>query len=315
MVKDFLFFNHSWVPNSSYIFKSFEKCGYSCDYVDEKNILDFVVENEYRVVVLYLSIDWTIPIINNILETHCKNSFIIQHDDTDSEHVQRFYSKAPHLVMQRELTEGTINPYDCPVFPNHFAIHSVYDENLQQGEKQFDAIFLGTPSNPRRESFIRKIINLSEGSLSNLRWFIRYHPIRTPHEYLYVVNKTKIGLNYPGNSYDSWRIWELASAKVCTIQPELKLSSTKEGYMPYNEYIRIADDHSDLEEKIIEQLENNKYKEIAQLAYDAYNKYHTPEKCFEKYHEIVCEYAPIVPRKVVSYSAKELYEEYRRNPI
>jgi len=315
MIKDFLFFNHSWVPNSTYIFKCFEKCGYSCDYVDEKNILNFVVENEYKVVVLYLSIDWTVPIINSILEKYCKNSFIIQHDDTDNEQVQRYYSVSPHLIMQRELTDNTHNPYDCPIYPNHFAIPSVYDEKLQSSEKQYDVIFLGTPSNPRRESFIKKIVNLSEGKLSHLRWFIRYQPARTPTEYLYVVNKTKIGLNYPGNSYDSWRIWELASAKVCTIQPQLKLNSTKEGHMPYDEYIRINDDHSDLEERIIEQLQNDRYKEIAQRSFDDYYENHTPEKCFEKYHEIVCKYAPIERKDIIPYSATEIYEEYRKNPI
>jgi len=315
MIKDFLFFNHSWVPNSSYIFKSFEKCGYTCDFVDEKNITDFVIKNEYKVVVLYLSIDWTIPIINDILEKYCKNSFIIQHDDTDNEHVQRYYNRSPDLIMQRELTSDTVNPYDCPIYPNHFAIHSVYDEQLQSEEKQFDIIFLGTPSNSRRQSFINKIVDLSQNKLSHLKWFIRYHPVRTPKEYLYVVNKTKIGLNYPGNSYDSWRIWELASANVCTIQPELKLDSVKKDHMPYDEYIRINNDHSDLEDKIVYHLENDLYKNIAKKSYDVYHKNHTPEKCFEKYHEIVCRYAPISPRKNVPYSAFEIYEEYRRNPV
>jgi hypothetical protein len=315
MIKDFLFFNHSWVPNSSYIFKCFEKCGYTCDFVDERNIIDFVVENEYKVVVLYLSIGWTVPIINDILEKYCKNSFIIQHDDTDNEHVQRYYNRSPDLIMQRELTSDTVNPYNCPIYPNHFAIPSVYDEKLQSENKQFDVIFLGTPSNPRRQSFINRIVDLSQNKLSHLRWFIRYQPVRTPQEYLYVVNKTKIGLNYPGNSYDSWRIWELASAKVCTIQPELKLHSVKSDFMPYDEYICINIDHSDLEEKIIYQLENDRYKDIAQKSYDAYYQNHTPEKCFEKYHEIVCKYAPISPKNIVPYSANEIYEEYRKNPV
>lgn len=315
MIKDFLFFDHSWVPNSKYIFRCFEKCGYSCDYVDETNIRDFVVENEYRVVVLYLSIGWTVPIINDIVQKYCKNSFIIQHDDTDNEHVQRYYGFSPNLIMQRELTDNTVNPYDCPIYPHHFPIHSVYDEVLQRQEKQFDVMFMGTPSNPRRQSFINKIIDLSENKLSHLRWFIRYQPARTPYEYLYVVNKTKIGVNYPGNSYDSWRIWELASAKVCTIQPELQMNSIKKDHMPYDEYIRIQMDHSDLEEKILEQLENDTYKEIAERSFIEYNKNHTPEKCFEKYHDIVCQYAPITPRKVIPYSAFDVYDEYRRNPV
>lgn len=315
MIKDFLFFNHSWVPNSTYIFKCFEKCGYTCDYIDEKNIKDFLIKDEYRVVVLYLGIPWTLPYIHNILEKHCKNSFIIQHDDTDYEHVQKYYEVIPNLIMHREVTDNTTNPYDCPLYPNHFAIPSMYNEELQSTEKEFDVMFLGTPTNLRRENFIKRVINLSEGKLSHLKWYVRYSPVRTPGEYMHVINKTKIGLNYPGNSYDSWRTWELASAKVCTIQPQLKTKSTQSCHMPYDEYIRIRDDHIDLEEKIIEQLEDNKYKEMGQLSYDSYNKYHTPEKCFEKYHEIVCKYAPIKKRDVVPYSAFEIYEEWRKNPI
>jgi hypothetical protein len=314
MIKDFLFFNHSWVPNSTYIFKCFEKCGYSCDYVDEKNITNFVMENEYRVVVLYLSIPWTLPYISYILDNYCKNSFIIQHDDTDNVHVQKYYNISPDLIMQRELTDDTINPYNCPVYPHHFPIPSMYDESLQSEEKEFDIMFLGTPSNPKRISFIDRIVDLSQDRLSHLRWFVRYQPTRNPAEYLYVINKSKIGLNYPGNSFDSWRTWELASAKVCTIQPKLRTNSIKKSHMPYDEYITIKDDHSDLEEKIVEQLENDKYKEIAQISYDAYNKSHTPEKCFEKYHDIVCKYAPIEKKSIVPYSALEIYKEWRKNP-
>jgi len=57
--------------------------------------------------------------------------------------------------------------------------------------------------------------------------------------------------------------------------------------MPFYDYIVMQDDFQDLEEKIISTLENNKYKEIAELAYIDYNKNHTPEKCFEKYLSIV----------------------------
>ena len=195
MIKDFLFFNHSWVPNSTYIFKCFEKCGYTCDYIDEKNIKDFVIKDEYRVVVLYLGIPWTLPYIHNILEKHCKNSFIIQHDDTDYERVQKYYEVIPNLIMHREVTDNTTNPYDCPLYPNHFAIPSMYNEELQSTEKEFDVMFLGTPTNLRRENFIKRVINLSEGKLSHLKWYVRYSPVRTPGEYMHVINKTKIGLS------------------------------------------------------------------------------------------------------------------------
>tara|TARA_Y100000389_G_C17457466_1_gene519160 strand:- start:196 stop:1149 length:954 start_codon:yes stop_codon:yes gene_type:complete len=315
-MKDFLFFNHSWVANSSYIFKSFEQCGYTCDYVTEKNINEFELKSKYRIVIVYLHSHPWVNIVNQLLNHKLlQDSFVVQHDDTDFEHVQRYYSREPDLIMQRELTSDTINCYNSHVYPHHFPVASIYDEDLQKQDKEFDVMFMGTPSNPRRESFIRKIIELSENKLSHLKWFIRYQPSRTPEDFIYVANKSKIGLNYPGNSWDSLRIWELASSKICTIQPKLKMNSVKKSHMPYDEYVVFDMNLSDLEETIVDQLDNEKYKIMAEKSFTAFNERHSAEKCFEKYHEIVSKHAPITTKKVIPYSPNCIFGEWRKSLI
>lgn len=298
MTKDFLFFNYSWVPNSTYIFKSFENSGYSCDFVDETNIRSFVPTCEYRVVVLYLHENWTLPLTEHIINNYCKNSILIQHDDTDFEHVQVWSSRAPSLVMQRELTENTNNPFTCPVFPHHFPMPSIYNEEHQ--EKEFDVCFIGAPTNPRREKFISKLLELVHGPLSHLKWYLQYDSNRNHEEFAKNMNKSKIALNYLGNSYDSHRIWEAASAKCCIIQPELPIKSISEEHMPFDAYIKIMLDCSDLQEKIEFALEEDRYKFWAQKAFDEYNQNHTPQKCFEKYHEIFMEHCPTVQKRAIN---------------
>jgi hypothetical protein len=150
---------------------------------------------------------------------------------------------------------------------------------------------LGRPTNHRRQLFINKINELANGKLSHLKWFIKYEYVQTPELYKEIINGSKIGLNSPGNSYDSWRNWELASAKSCIIQPKLKVKSCNEDYMPFSDYIELSEDYSDLEEKILYALDNDRYKDIAQSAYDNYNNNHTPDQCFEYYYETVMKYA------------------------
>jgi hypothetical protein len=284
-MKDFLFFNYSWVFNSTYIFKQFEKLGYSCDFVDEDNLRTFIPNTKYKVVVVYLHDPWTIPIINNIIDNYLYDSFLIQHDDTDFEHVQRWTNKVPDLIMQRELTNNTINPYNCPIYPHHFPMQSIYNENYQN--KIYDVSFLGAPTNHRRHFFVDKIQQLASGPLSHLNWFIKYDNNRNHDEFIKIINQSKIGLNYLGNSYDSHRIWELASAKCCIIQPELPLLSIKKEHMEFDDFIKINIDCSDLQDKILYALTNNYYKIMADKAYNNYESNHTPEKCFDKYYSIV----------------------------
>ena len=286
--KDFLFFNYSWVPNSTFIFESFQKMGYSCDFVDEDNIKTFIPQCEYKIVVLYLHEDWTIPYTNNIINNYCQNSFLIQHDDTDFQDVQIWSNRSPDLIMQREYNSDTINPYNCPIYPFHFPIFSRYEEKYQS--KDIDICFIANLTNPRRIPFIYHLQHLQKTSLSHLNWHVNITPVTNgtySPDTQEILNRSKIGLHYFGNSYDSWRIWELASTKTAIIMPKLRNKSTMDDHMPFHHYIVMRDDFQDLEEKIISTLENNKYKEIAELAYIDYNKNHTPEKCFEKYLYIV----------------------------
>lgn len=300
--KDFLFFNYSWVINSTFIFNKFRESGYEIDIVTEENIKEFIPDCKYRNVVLYLHEEWTIPLTNHIIENYCQDSFLIQHDDTDFENLQIWSNRLPDLFMQREYTKDTdldhlhfgyygpvVRIPRRPVEPFHFPMNSIYDESLQ--DKKWDICFLARPTNPKRYHFINKIDELRNGSLSHLKWFVKYEYVQTPELYKEVINGSKIGLNSPGNSYDSWRNWELASAKSCIIQPKLKVKSCDSEHMSFEEYIILNDDYSDMEEKILYALENDRWKEIGQNAYDDYNKNHTPEKCFEYYHDTIMKYA------------------------
>lgn len=284
-MKDFLFLNYSYVPNSTFIFKSFENLGYSCDFVDENSIYNFIPSHEYKIIIVYLHDDDMISHINKIINSYCKNSFLIQHDDTDSEHVQKWCERKPDLIMQRELTKDTINVYGSPIFPFHFPIHSKYNKIFQ--EKIYDVCFLANRTNPRREPFINYVEYLMNNDLKFLNWKVNITWREQTNNYDEFINNSKIGLHYYGNSYDSWRIWELASTKTAIIMPKLKLKSCDENNMHFDKYCAIKDDFSDLKEKILHLLANDRYKNLAEEAYIDYNLNHTPEKVFQNYFDII----------------------------
>jgi hypothetical protein len=314
-MKDFIFFNYDWVPNSTYIFRSFEAAGYSCDFVNEQNLMDVrFTKEKYRCVVVYLHEPWQLPHINSLISRYWPDAFLIQHDDTDEEQVQKWLYRSPDLIMQREVTHRTVNPYSCPLYPQHFPIADIHRPELSR-EKTIDVCFIGTPSNPRRESFVRRLQELSQGSLKHLNWGLMYGRGKNPALNIAAINQSKIGLNFPGNSYDSWRIWELASAGVATIMPELPLKSVTAKHQPYDEYTRIELDGSDLEEKIVWMLENDRWEQHGARNRESYLKYHTPEKCFEHYHDCVIMHAPIQPRIPADLSAEPFFEAWRRRPV
>tara|TARA_R110000822_G_scaffold13216_1_gene47076 strand:- start:5475 stop:6353 length:879 start_codon:yes stop_codon:yes gene_type:complete len=286
MKKDFLFLNYSWVENSTTYFKFFEKMGHTCDHVTEKEIFNFDPSGkDYKVVVVYLhgpeyrsKVDWIL--------SHFPSCLIMQHDDSDENHVQLWTTRHPDLVMQRELTGGTINPYNCPVEGFHFPMKSIYKPEI---EKETDVFFYARLTNPRRAPFIRHIQYLMNGPMSDLKWDTLFTNIGqlTPDRFKVAANKAKIGLHYFGNSYDSHRIWELASCKTAIIMPKLILNSTSESCMPFDSYSVIRDDFSDTEDKIRDLLVEDKWKSLALEAYDNYENNHTPEKCCEYYYNKV----------------------------
>jgi hypothetical protein len=291
--KDFLFFNYSWVKNSTFIFNKFKEKGHSIDIIDENTIRNFIPKYKYKNVVLYLHEHWTIPITNFLLENFLQDSFLIQHDDTDFEQIQKWSNREPNLFMQRELTMNTTINTNSPVYPFHFPIESLYDEKYQN--KEIDVFFMGTMTNHRRLPFIKHVEMLSKTSLSHLNWCLDIKPTdtKTPDIYRQNLNNSKICLHYFGNSYDAWRIWESISCKTALIMPNMRNLSVSDSYMPFKEYITIKDDFSDLEEKINYQLEMDRYKTIAEKGYNSYNNFHNPEKCFECYYSLVTKHCKL----------------------
>lgn len=285
MIKDFLFFNYSWVPNSTFLFEKFREMGHDIDIVDETNLRTFIPTCKYKNVVLYLHENWTIPITNNLIDNYFQDSFLIQHDDTDFEQLQNWSNREPDLYMQREYTLNTIIKNKDKVIPFHFPIKSLFDENFQN--KDIDVFFMGTITNMRRVPFIRHIENLSKTTLKNLNWCldIRREDNRTPEIYKQNLNRSKICLHHFGNSYDAWRIWESISCNTALVMPKMRNLSVSEDHMPFNEYCVIRDDFQDIEEKINYLLSNDKYKEYAKRGFDAYNERHNAQKCFEYYYK------------------------------
>jgi hypothetical protein len=244
-----------------------------------------------------------------------KDSFFVQHDDTDEEHVQRWFERSPDLIMQRELTAASQNPYNCPTYPQHFPIPSIYRDN---SEKTLDVMFMGTPTNPGRVRFVQKLLELSTGPLKHLNWGLQYSKERAkgrnPDLFIKAANSTKIGLNFPGNSRDQWRTWELASAGCAILMPQSPLLSIRPDHQPFEEYVRFKDDLSDLEEKIVWLLEADRWKDWGNKAKQSYDLFHTPEKCFEHYHDCVLRHAPVQPRTIIPHSAESYFDAWRKNP-
>jgi len=303
--KDFLFLNHHGIPNSTYIFDCFSKRGYDCDMVDETNIIEFInrgIDCKYRAVVLYLHYPQTIPVTDYIISNFCRDSVLIQHDDTDFEDVQVWSNRPPDLVMQREYTVDTKNPRPCAVAPFHFPWPSAKMEGIN--ERPYDVSFIANMTNSRRIPFVHKLKELMTGNLKHLNWYVNVEPHpNTPlpwydknlfgektKNFKEIVNMSKVGLHYFGNSYDSHRIWELASVGTAILMPKMKSLSVQDGAMPFTEYEIMKDDFSDLEEKILYLLENERYKEVGQRAQQAYESKHYPEKCFEYYHDTVLKF-------------------------
>jgi len=284
MNKDFLFFSYSWVKNANLIFKQFEKNGYLCDFVDETNLHLFKPIHQYKNIVLYLHEGNTIPTTNNIIDTFYKYSNLIQHDDTDEENVQVWSNKRPDLVIQREYTKDTKDPWNTLVYPMHFAVESIYEEQ----NKIYDVSFMGTLTNHRRLPFVNKIQELAK-KRTDIKWFIdvSQRDTRTPIKFKDIANQSKIALHYYGNSYDSLRIWEIASCKTAILMPKMKNLSVSKEYMSFETYETFKEDFSDLENKIIHLLENDNYLKLANVSQTEYNTNHNPQKCYEYYHSII----------------------------
>ena len=302
MNKDFLFLNYSWVWGSTTYFNFFEEKGHSIDIIDEKNFHNFLstTTNKYKNIVVYLHEPHQLKIINHFLETKFKDSFVIQHDDTDSEQLQKWINKEPDLYLHRELTKNTNIKTNRPVISFHFPIKSLYDSKLNENKK-YDISFIGNMTNNRRKPFVEYILDLSKNKLKHLNWYIDFLGTKDPSaspgiaskQFKEITNQSKIGLHFFGNSYDSIRIWEIMSCKTALLMPKMRNVSVDKNNMYLKNYTIFNDDYSNLEEKIYFLLENNNYKNISEKQQTHYINNHTILHCCENYYNNVIKYAKI----------------------
>ena len=264
IVKDFLFLNYSFVWGSSTYFKYFAEKGHSVDIANERTYLSYLANPNvsYKNIVVYLHESSQLAAINDYVDRH-PGSFLIQHDDTDSEQILHWTRREPDLYMRREQTRDTRRTTPSPMYPFHFPMNPI----AVPSEKVYDVCFVGTMTSQRRMAFAQKLKELSEGFAS-------------------AANKSKIGLHYFGNSYDATRIWEVLSCDTALLMPALRCVIPEQP-LALDAYEQMADDFSDLEEKILGLLENNRWKEVAKRGLEEYNAYHTREKCCEYYYATV----------------------------
>lgn len=291
MIKDFLFLDYSWVPNSRLLFNKFAEKGHTIDIVDEHQIMSFIPEHQYKNVVVYLHEHHLLGRINFLINNYFQDCFLIQHDDTDADYLNRFTERMPDLFMQRELRAYTNIETNSPIYPFHFPIPSIYNEQHQI--KDIDVSFMGIYNNHRRKPFVDHIIKLSNNELKHLNWHIDFGDTRTPGKFRMVTNRSKISLHYWGNSYDSIRIWEVLSAKSALIMPKLENLSVSDEHMPLTEYCIMRDDFQDVGDKIQYLLEENRWSELAKNGYDAYELRHNPDCVFEQYYKNVIKHCKL----------------------
>lgn len=296
MKKDFLFLNYSWVWGSTTYFNYFKEMGHSVDIGDEGNFTHFLSQDEYgyKNIVVYLHEPNQLSIINEYLNNKFKDSFIIQHDDTDSEDVQKWTDRIPNLYLHRELTNETKKISDSPILPFHFPMSSIYDESLNEN-KIYDVSFICNMTNQRRWPFVNKLKELSETSLSHLNWYLDFSPTHyTPGHatdtFKQVTNQSKIGLHYFGNSYDSTRIWEILSCKTALLMPKMRSMSVTDEFIPLDNYTIFNDDFSDVEEKILWLLSEDRWKNLGLNGHNEYNEKHNIKSCCERYYNNMIKY-------------------------
>ena len=308
-MKDFLFIYFSHLPGPEYFFRSIENSGYSCDFITEKTVESFIPSCEYKVVICYLH-EHNLPThVNRILHhPHLSKTFMVQHDDTDFSNVMPYYSRQPKLVFQRELTPNSGSPFQTVAIPMHFAFPSIYDPTIQY--KDIDVSFVGMQTNPRRKPFIDHINNLAKNDLKHLNWAIDNSHHRNHNEFVKIANRSKICLHFPGNSTDSIRIWELASAKTCLMMPPNNLLSLSDQAMPLKNYVQYSIDLHDLKDVLVHYLSEDRYAGVAQKLFEEYNEFHTPRKCFEFYFQQLLKYAPIEKRMCNPLQSYDIYKKF-----
>ena len=166
-------------------------------------------------------------------------------------------------------------------------MNSIYEEK----EKEYDLCFVGAMTHPRRQRFLEHFNKLREGPLKHLKCFLDFNgypgwvPGYASNIFKDAANKSKIGLHYYGNSYDATRIWEILSCNTALLMPPIK-SPVRDMPLDKEAYVCFKEDYSDLEEKILYLLKDDKWKEIASKGQQEFEN-HKLERCCEYYYQTV----------------------------
>ena len=257
------------------------------DIADEKNFLDYIANDnvKYKNIVVYLHEQSQLDEINKYIRSN-RDIVVIQHDDTDHEQIQMWTNKEPTVYMRREQTNGTHVFTKSPIYPFHFPMESI---NTNTYEKIYDVCFVGTITHPRRQKFVNELNRLANGELKHLKFYIdaspypQWKPGDASHAFREAVNQSKIGIHYFGNSYDSTRIWEILCCNTALLMPEQRVKIPEQP-LYQGSYEILADDFSNLKEKILFLIESDRWKAVAKNGQKNYNMYHTKEKCCEYYY-------------------------------
>lgn len=293
MKKDFLFLTASEEIGGGYsirMSKEFDKLGYDIDIFQDNN-LNVDTNIDYKVVFTYIPESSPRNISNTVnrLLGRYRDSFIVYYDNSDHSNFKRFFnSRLPDLILKREFVKTSVKVYEnIPTYPIYFfGTKDIYNEELNNN-KIYDVCFLGNMTHERRLLFANKINDLSNNSLSHLKWKLdikqhgqdsgkNFSGWNRTEDFNSILNQSKVCLNYYGNAYDSTRTWEILSAAGCMVAPPFIHMSYED--MNFDNYIEFKEDCSDLEEKILYALENNRYSDYGKKSREEYLNKHTIEK-------------------------------------
>lgn len=292
--KDFVFFNVSWVWSSSRYFQYFKDKGHSVDIVTEEECQEFCEKDEYNYknIVVYIPWESHLQFIRPFIQRH-PESYLVQHDDGDEYEIQYwFHQKHPNLIMKREYLDKTVLNTPAIVYPMHFPMYSIWDP-VKYAEKKYDVAFVCGITNHKRTALIEKLKELNQGRLSHLKMFFDTHGCQVTGNasemFRDVYNSTKIGIHYFGNSLDSTRIWEILSCQTALLMPKFQNKITEAHYMPFDHssYEILADDFSDIEQKILGLLENDRWKEVAERGQKEFLANQNHDTCCEYYYNCI----------------------------
>ncbi len=243
--------------------------GYTVDRVDETNIADFTYSDNYR----YLLMCWHSEnthyrFINNLVKSKYRSIPIVLYDDTDWNHKTMKFAQKPFMVFKRELNDKTRKIHRVPYYQMSKIVRDNYRPEI---EKIYDVSFVGTITSGSRVALFEKLRRIKREN-----WFIHEtkHAYDMPYdEYIKIINRSKIGISYFGNGYDTIRYWEIVGCKTALLSPKVPLDIPDD--LTEEEAVFFREDMSDLEEKIDYLLEEDRWVAFAENGYQAFIARHS----------------------------------------